>query len=131
MKFLKSLKIIDLIISILCISLFFYNYQITASYEYGLGQLIELIFRLPVVLVLLISMIMSIIALCNKKRVYLFSMLSQILKIVAFLLNFLISIFILEVRFKLDYMIVIPIYATIVLIILLILLKKENFKMKL
>lgn len=120
MKFIKSLKIIDLIISILCIILFFYNYQITASYEYGLGQLIELVIRLPVVFLLLISMIMSIIAVCNKKRVYLFSMLSQIFKIVAFLLNFVISRFILHVIFKLDYMVFIPIYAIIILIILII-----------
>lgn len=120
MKFIKSLKIIDLIISILCIILFFYNYQITESYEYGLGQLIELVIRLPVVFLLLISMIMSIIAVCNKKRVYLFSMLSQIFKIVAFLLNFVISRFILHVIFKLDYMVFIPIYAVIIVIILII-----------
>ncbi len=119
MKFIKSLKIIDLIISILFIILFFYKYRITASYEYGLGQMIDLLVRLPAVFLLLISMIMSIIAVCNKKNIYLFSIISQILKIVAFLLNFVISRFILEVIFKLDYMVAIPIYAIIILIILM------------
>ncbi len=119
MKFIKSLKITDIIISISFIILFFYKYQITASYEYGLGQMIELLFRLPVVLFLLISMIMSIIAVWNKKRVYLFSALSQIFKIASFLLNFVISRFVLHVIFKLDYMVIIPIYAVTILIILM------------
>lgn len=120
MKFIKSLKIMDLIISVLLIILFFCKYQITASYEYGFGQMIELFFRLPVIFLLLISIIMSIIAICNKKNIYLFSILSQILKIVAFLLNFVISRFILHVIFKLDYMVLIPIYAILILIILMI-----------
>lgn len=120
MKFIKSLKIVDLIMSILLIFLFFYKYQITASYEYGLGQLIELLFRLPVVFSLLIAMILSIIAICNKKNTYLLSIISQILKIVAFLLNFVISRTILHVTFKLDYMAIIPIYAIIMMIILII-----------
>ena len=120
MKFIKSLKVMDLIISVLLIILFFCKYQITTSYEYGFGQMVELFFRLPVIFLLLISIIMSIIAICNKKNIYLFSILSQILKIVAFLLNFVISRFILHVIFKLDYMILIPIYAILILIILMI-----------
>lgn len=120
MKFVKSLKIIDLIVSILFIILFFYTYRITARYEYGLGQLIDLVVRLPVVFLLLISMIMSIIAVCNKKKVYLFSILSQIFKIVAFLLNLVISRFIFEIIFKLDYTVLMPIYAIIILIMLLV-----------
>lgn len=120
MKFMKSLKIIDLIISIVFIMMFFYKYQIIASYEYGLGQIIELFFRLPVVFLLLISVIISIIAIYNKKNIYLFSMIGQVVKILAYLLNFIISKFVLHVIFSLDYMILIPIYSILILIVLMI-----------
>lgn len=120
MKLLKSLKIVDVIMSILFIFLFFYKYQITASYEYGLGQLIELLFRLPVVFSFLIAMILSIIAVCSKKNTYILPIISEFFKIVAFLLNFVISRIILHVTFKLDYMAIIPIYAIIMMIILII-----------
>lgn len=120
MKFIKYLKIMDLIFSIIFIGLFFYNYRITASYEYGLGQLIQIFFLLPVVVLLLVSAIMSVIALCNKKSKYLFSIIGQAIKIGTYLLNFVIIKYWLHIVFKVDYMVVIPIYSIVILLILLI-----------
>ena len=126
MKFMKYLKIIDLVMSIIFVIFFFYKYQITASYEYGFGQLIELFVQLPVIILLLISLIMSIIAIFNKKEIYLFSMISQIFKIISFLLNFVISNFVLHILYKLDYTILIPIYAILILTILITIRHRQH-----
>ena len=117
---IKHLKIADLVMSIIFVIFFFYKYQITESYEYGFGQLIELFIQLPVIMLLLISLVMSIIAIFNKKEIYIFSIISQILKIVSFLLNFIISKFLLHIVYKIDYMILIPIYSILMLTILII-----------
>ena len=117
---IKCLKIVDLIMSIIFVIFFFYKYQITESYEYGFGQLIELFIQLPVIMLLLISLVMPIIAIFDKKEIYLFSIISQILKIVSFLINFIISKFLLHIVYKIDYMILIPIYAILMLTILII-----------
>lgn len=117
---IKYLKIVDLIMSIIFVIFFFYKYQITESYEYGFGQLIELFIQLPVIILLLISLVMSIIAIFDKKEIYLFSIISQILKIVSFLLNFIVIKFLLRIVYKIDYMILIPIYAILMLTILII-----------
>ena len=126
MKFMKYLKIIDLVMSIIFVIFFFYKYQITASYEYGFGQLIELFVQLPVIILLLISLIMSIIAIFNKKEIYLFSIISQIFKIISFLLNFVISNFVLHILYKLDYTILIPIYAILILTILITIRHRQH-----
>lgn len=120
MKFIKFLKVIDLIISILFIGLFFYNYRITESHEYGFGQLIEIFFLLPVAFLLLISTVMSVVDICIKNKIYLFSIIGQIIKIVAYLLNFVIIKFWLGLIFEIDCMILIPVYALLILIILLV-----------
>lgn len=117
---IKYLKIVDLIMSTIFVIFFFYKYQITENYEYGFGQLIELFIQLPVIMLLLISLLMSIIAIFDKKEIYLFSIISQILKIVSFLLNFIISKLFLHIVYKIDYMILIPIYSILMLIILII-----------
>ena len=119
MKIIKPLKIVDFIISILCIVAFLYTYRITENYEYALGQMIALICRLPVLFLLFVSMIFSAIAVLNKKSLYLFSMLSQISKIAASLSNFVISEFILHVTFRPSGTFA-GVYAIIVVVILLI-----------
>lgn len=126
MKFLKKIKIIDLVVSVIFLILFLYNHRITASYEYGLGQLIQLIVLIPVIISLFISVVMSIIAIISKKSTFIISIIGQALKILSCLLYILLSTFVLSIKNTevINFMILVFIYGVIILTILIILNNK-------
>ena len=109
----KVFKLIDIIISCILIIYFFRLQAPSGEYEYGLGDLIQLIFLSPSIIILFVSIIMMIIALFNKNSNNVFEIVSQICKILFYITYIFIRKYILHITIKPDILIIVPVLGLI------------------
>lgn len=117
LKKLKIFKVIDLFASILFLFIFFNKYSIKDNYEYGFGQLIEILFLSPIFIFLIISIVMAILSLIRKDS-YIYSIIGQIFKIISFFCYICICSLLLNVTISIDYIFIIPFFGIVSIIIL-------------
>lgn len=117
MKKLKIFKVLDLFASILFLFIFFNKHRITDNYEYGFGQLIEILFLSPIFIFLIISIVMAILSLIRKQS-YIYSIIGQIFKIISFLSYICICSLLLNVTILIDYIFITPVFGVVSIIIL-------------
>ena len=125
MKKNKIFRIIDLILSFSFLFLFVLKYKITGNYYELLSSFFVFMFFLPVFIFIFLSFIMSVVGLFYKDNI-IFSMLSQIFKIISFNIYILLGFILFKFETSINFMFLIPIFSIFGIIFLLVGNSKKN-----